>query len=172
MGRFLSGPVLEGWYAKNLRNEDTGLATWSEAELVTFLKTGRNDRTAAFGSMSNVVEHSLQHLTDADLTAIARYLKSLGPRARREDWRPNEDLTTAALRSGDFSAPGALTYVEHCTVCHRLDGMGAPQVYPALEGNSMVFADDPSSLIRVTMAGGCPKRLRIRWPSPCPVSRI
>lgn len=153
-GRFLSGSVLEGWYAKNLRDEGTGLATWSEPELVAFLKTGRNDRTAAFGSMSDVVQHSLQHLTEDDLTAIARYLKSLRPRAGREGWTPAEDITTAALRAGDFSAPGALGYVEHCTVCHRLDGMGAPLVYPALKGNSMVFADDPSSLIQVTLAGG------------------
>lgn len=153
-GRFLSGSVLEGWYAKNLRNEDTGLVTWSEKELVNFLKTGRNDRTAAFGSMSDVVEHSLQHLTDEDVTAIARYLKSLKPREGREKWVPQDDVTTAALRAGDFSAPGALTYVEHCAACHRLDGMGASKIYPALKGNSMVFADDPSSLIQVTMAGG------------------
>ena len=153
-GRFLSGSVLEGWYAKNLRNEDTGLVTWTEDELVTFLRTGRNQRTAAFGSMSDVVEHSLQYLGDEDLTAIARYLKSLPPRPGREQWVPREDVTTAALRDGDFSAPGAMTYVEHCTACHRLDGKGAPEVYPALAGNSMVFADDPSSLIQVTLAGG------------------
>jgi len=153
-GRFLSGSVLEGWYAKNLRNEDTGLSTWTEAELIAFLKTGRNARTAAFGSMTDVVQHSLQHLTDADLTAIARYLKSLPPRPGRETWQPKQDETTEALRAGDFSAPGAITYVEHCTQCHRLDGMGAPEIYPALKGNSMVFADDSSSLIQVTMAGG------------------
>ncbi len=153
-GQFLSGSVLEGWYAKNLRSEDTGLSTWSEKELIAFLKTGRNERTAAFGSMSDVVEHSLQYLTDADVTAIARYLKSLPPRQGRETWQPKEDLTTAALRAGDFSSPGAITYVEHCTQCHRSDGMGAPGIYPALKGNSMVFADDPSSLIQVTLAGG------------------
>lgn len=153
-GRFLSGSVLEGWYAKNLRNEDTGLVTWSEKELVNFLKAGRNDRTAAFGSMSDVVEHSLQHLTDEDVTAIARYLKSLKPREGRDKWVPQDDVTTAALRAGDFSAPGALTYIEHCAACHRLDGMGASRIFPALKGNSMVFADDPSSLIQVTMAGG------------------
>ena len=32
--QFLSGSVLEGWYAKNLRNESTGLASWSEGEIV------------------------------------------------------------------------------------------------------------------------------------------
>lgn len=30
--------------------------------------------------MSDVVEHSLQYLSDDDITAIARYLKSLPPR--------------------------------------------------------------------------------------------
>lgn len=154
VGRFLSGSVLEGWYAKNLRNEDTGLVSWTEDELVAFLKTGRNARTAAFGSMTDVVQHSLHYLTDADLTAIARYLKSLPPRPGRETWQPQPDETTEALRAGDFSAPGAIAYVEHCAQCHRLDGMGAAEIYPALKGNSMVFADDPSSLIQVTMAGG------------------
>ncbi|RRD22352.1 alcohol dehydrogenase [Brucellaceae bacterium VT-16-1752] len=153
--RFLSGSVLEGWYAKNLRDEGTGLSTWTTAEIVDFLKTGRNDKTAAFGSMSDVVEHSTQHLSTDDLSAIASYLKSLKPRdGRSPTWQPKEDLTTAALKAGDFSAPGATSYVEHCAVCHRMDGKGAPRIYPALAGNSMVFADDPSSLIQVTLAGG------------------
>ncbi len=30
--QFLSGSVLEGWYAKNLRNESTGLASWVSME--------------------------------------------------------------------------------------------------------------------------------------------
>ncbi|MDI6028418.1 cytochrome c [Corticibacterium sp. UT-5YL-CI-8] len=153
--RFLSGSVLEGWYAKNLRDEGTGLSTWTTAEIVDFLKTGRNDKTAAFGSMSDVVEHSTQHLLTEDLSAIASYLKSLKPRdGRSPTSQPKEDLTTAALKAGDFSAPGATSYVEHCAVCHRMDGKGAPRIYPALAGNSMVFADDPSSLIQVTLAGG------------------
>lgn len=153
--RFLSGSVLEGWYAKNLRDEDTGLSTWSTTEIVDFLRTGRNDKTAAFGSMSDVVEHSTQHLSAEDLTAIATYLKSLQARQdRKPTWEPKQDFTTAALKAGDFGAPGALSYVEHCAVCHRMDGKGAPRIYPALAGNSMVFADDPSSLIQVTLAGG------------------
>lgn len=153
--RFLSGSVLEGWYAKNLRGEDTGLSTWTTAEIVDFLKTGRNDKTAAFGSMSDVVEHSTQHLSNEDLTAIATYLKSLKARdGRSPTWQPKEDITTAALKAGDYSAPGATSYVEHCAICHRMDGKGAPRIYPALAGNSMVFADDPSSLIQVTLAGG------------------
>ena len=153
-GKYLSGSVLEGWYAKNLRDEGTGLSTWQEAEIVDFLKTGRNERTAAFGGMSDVVAHSTQYLTNDDLTSIARYLKALPARASHpQNWEPNEDITTAALRSGDFSAIGAVGYVDNCAACHRLDGKGSARIFPALAGNSIVFAEDPSSLIQLTLDG-------------------
>lgn len=154
-GHFLSGSVLEGWYAKNLRDEGLGLASWSEDEIVEFLRTGRTARTAAFGGMAEVVQHSTQYLTMEDLRAMARYLKQLPARAGREQqWRPGADTTTAKLRAGDYSERGAIGYVEHCAYCHRNDGRGAPRVYPALAGNSIVFAEDPSSLIQVTLSGG------------------
>ena len=154
-GTYLSGSVLEGWYAKNLRKEGTGLASWTEDHVVDFLRTGRTERTAAFGSMANVVAHSTQYLSADDLRSMARYLKQLpGRKDRLEVWGPKEDATTARLRAGDYSEAGATRYVEHCAACHRLDGRGAPRVFPALAGNSIVFADDPSSLIQVTLAGG------------------
>jgi len=153
--QFLSGSVLEGWYAKNLRNESTGLASWNEGEIVDFLRTGRTDRSAAFGGMADVVEHSTQYLSDADLLAMARYLKQLPAReGRNAQWSPGTDTTTAALRSGDYRVAGSLAYAEHCQACHRADGRGMPRVYPALAGNSIVFADDPSSLVQVTLIGG------------------
>ena len=156
---YLSGSVLEGWYAKNLRNEGTGLASWTEDQLVDFLRTGRTERTAAFGGMADVVTHSTQHLSADDLRSMARYLKQLPARAgRAEAWSPKADTTTVRLRAGDYSEPGATRYVEHCAACHRLDGRGAPRVFPALANNSIVFADDPSSLIQVTLAGGAMPR--------------
>ena len=78
---FLAGAVIEGWYAKNLRGDKDGLGQWSEADIATFLRAGSTDRTAAFGNMADVVEHGTQYLTDGDLNAIARYLKSLPARA-------------------------------------------------------------------------------------------
>lgn len=154
-GTYLSGSVLEGWYAKNLRKEGTGLATWTEDQVVDFLGTGRTDSRAAFGGMADVVAHSTQYLSQPDLRGVSRYLLQLPARENRSKvWVPKEDTTTAKLRAGDYSDPGATRYVEHCAACHRLDGRGAPRVFPALAGNSIVFADDPSSLIQVTLAGG------------------
>jgi alcohol dehydrogenase (quinone), cytochrome c subunit len=158
-GDFLSGSELEGWYAKNLRHEDTGLASWSEQEIADFLKTGRNARTAAFGSMAEVIEHSTQHLSDADASAIAVYLASRAPRPGHAPSLPRaEDTTTAKLYESEDRSPGALGYVARCASCHRLNGQGTPRVFPALAGNSVVETDNPSSLIQVTLAGGATAR--------------
>jgi alcohol dehydrogenase (quinone), cytochrome c subunit len=158
-GDFLSGSELEGWYAKNLRHEDTGLASWSEQEIADFLKTGRNARTAAFGSMAEVIEHSTQHLSDADASAIAVYLASRAPRpGHAASLARAEDTTTAKLYESEDRSPGALGYVARCATCHRLNGQGTPRVFPALAGNSVVETDNPSSLIQVTLAGGAMAR--------------
>jgi len=154
-GDFLSGALLEGWYAKDLRHEDTGLGGWSQQDIATFLKTGRNDRTAAFGSMTEVVEHSTQHLTDADASAIAAYLVSLAPRPGHAPAPPKtDDVTTAKLFDNADHSSGALGYAARCAPCHAMNGQGEARLFPALAGNAVVTADNPSSLIQITLAGG------------------
>lgn len=154
-GDFLSGSALDGWYAKDLRHEDTGLAGWSQQQIADFLKTGRNDRSAAFGSMGEVVQHSTQHLTDADASAIAAYLVSLPPRPGHTASVPRAaDTTTTRLYDSADRSPGALGYVARCASCHHLDGQGTPRIFPALAGNSVVQADNPSSLVQITLTGG------------------
>ncbi|KPA89361.1 c-type cytochrome [Pseudomonas sp. RHF3.3-3] len=154
--QFLAGSApLEGWIAKNLRGDHKdGLGNWSEEQLVQFLKTGRSERSAVFGGMSDVVEHSLQYLTDADLTAIARYLKTLPP-SRADDGPHVYDKQVAdALWKGDDSQPGASIYIDNCAACHRTDGHGYTRFFPALAGNPVLQTQDPTSLIHVVLAGG------------------
>lgn len=155
-GDFLSGSELEGWYAKDLRHEDTGLASWSQQDIAEFLRTGRNDRSAAFGSMGEVIQHSTQHLTEADASAIAAYLVSRPARPGHTATEPKvaEDSTTAKLYDSADHSSGALGYVARCAPCHRLNGQGTPRIFPALAGNSVVLADNPSSLIQITLSGG------------------
>ncbi|WP_374544734.1 c-type cytochrome [Rhodoblastus sp.] len=154
-GAFLSGSALEGWYAKSLRHEDVGLGNWSQQEIADFLKTGRNARTAAFGSMADVVQHSAQHFSETDASAIAAFLVSRAPRPGHAAAAPKaEDTTTAKLYDSADRSPGALGYVAQCAPCHRLNGQGTPRLFPALAGNSAVTTQDPSSLIQITLAGG------------------
>lgn len=148
------GAALDGWVPTSLRGEPrTGLGTWTEAEIVQFLKTGRTPRTAAFGGMTDVVGHSMQHMTDDDLTAIARYLKKLPPKVQGETPYAYDAAAANALQAGDAGKPGAAVYRDNCMACHRSDGRGYTRVFPALGGNPVVQGGDPTSLIHVVLEG-------------------
>ncbi|AUA32908.1 c-type cytochrome [Pseudomonas sp. SGAir0191] len=153
---FLAGSApLEGWVAKNLRGDHKdGLGSWSEAQLVQFLKTGRSDTSAVFGGMSDVVEHSMQYMSDADLTAIARYLKTLPPSNPNDTPHVYDRQVADALWKGDDSKPGAGAYIDNCAACHRTDGKGYTRVFPALAGNPVVQTQDATSLIHLILKGG------------------
>jgi mono/diheme cytochrome c family protein len=152
---FLSGSApLEGWIAKNLRGDHKdGLGSWSEGDLVQFLKTGRNDRTAVFGGMSDVVEHSMQYMSDADLQAIARYLKSLPPTDPVDKPHQYDKQVADALWKGDDSKVGASVYIDNCAACHRTDGHGYTRVFPPLAGNPVLQTEDATSLINIVLKG-------------------
>lgn len=116
------------------------------------LKTGRNDRTAVFGGMATVVGHSTQYMTKEDLTAVARYLKSLEPKIQSPAYQ-YDDGTTKAIVNGDISKAGSGIYIDNCNACHRSDGKGYSGVFPALAGNSVVRSDNPTSLIHIVLSG-------------------
>lgn len=152
---FLSGAVIDGWRAKSLRGEARGLASWSADDIALFLKTGRTDRVAVFGAMADVVEHSTRYFTDDDLASIAAYLKQLPPVPGKAPVFPAKaDNTTASLLAGRYDSRGAVIYMEHCVICHRADGQGMPRIFPALAGNSAIFAQNPQSIIQITLEGG------------------
>jgi len=149
----LAGAIINGWYAKNLRGDKDGLGRWSEAEIANFLKAGSTDRTAAFGDMAEVVQHSTQYLTDDDLAAIAHYLKSLPPRGE----------PAASPGAEAAAAPrGRAWYDELCVTCHRPDGGGIPRIFPALAGNDVVQTADATSLVHIVLSGGRRPRTQAR----------
>ena len=147
--RFSPAPLsTTGIPAENLRGDKDGLGQWSEADIVTFLKTGTTERTAAFGDMAEVVQHSTQYLTDDDLAAIARYLKSL-------PGDQGEPTTSAqAGLSPDVRRRGSAAYEEFCVTCHRADGGGVMHIFPALAGNDVVETADATSLVHIVLSGG------------------
>lgn len=50
--RYLSGALLDGWYAPSLRDgQNVGLGRWSEEDIVAYLRDGRNTHGIVFGSM-------------------------------------------------------------------------------------------------------------------------
>jgi mono/diheme cytochrome c family protein len=150
------GQEIGGFVAVNLRgNVGDGLGNWSKEDIVATLRTARNAQQSVIGPpMNDVVVHSTQNLTEADLQAIAAYLKTLAPRAGDAPKFAQNPATAAALAKGHEADRGAELYDDNCAACHHTDGAGSPKALPMIAGNSSVLAQDPNSLIRLVLAGG------------------
>jgi mono/diheme cytochrome c family protein len=156
--RFLTGMVNDNWYAMNLTGaRGAGLGRTELEDVARFLRTGHANGDAAFGTMAEEVEKSLQYLSEADARAIAAYLKSLP--ARRDEGgyvaRGATDRTPAqGNRTGDVESVGARVYKTFCAQCHQVDGKGSAGLFPRLAGNPSVLSEDATSIIRIVLQGG------------------
>ena len=144
-GRDLGGGPVEGWFAPRLDGaERSGLKSWSVDDIAEYLASGRNGKSHADGPMAEVVMNSTSQMSDADIRAIAVYLKDL-PAGEPE---PAVSPPPAA----DMAAGKAL-YDRACVACHEADGRGAPRIYPPLPGNANLQSADPASTLRIILDG-------------------
>ena len=143
---YLAGETVEEWRALSLRN------LWTVEDTVQLLKTGQNRFATVSGNMADVIHHSTQHFTDADLTAIASYLKSLP--AGKDDL-PMPAVATEPVKAPDtlYSSRGGLGYTQFCADCHRPDGGGVKGIFPPLNGNPGIVAANPTTLLHITLTG-------------------
>lgn len=141
----LQGGVVEHWFASDItNNEISGIGKWSEDEIAQFLKTGSNVHAIAYGTMVDVITHSTSQMTDADLQAIAVYLKSV-PGGPKPAPAPKPPATVMAA--------GQAVYAKECGDCHLEDGTGIPELYTPLAGNHNLNVADPTSTIRILLNG-------------------
>jgi len=136
------------WSSSNLTGAKAGLAAWTTDDLTAYLGRGISNRAAVFGPMNEVVA-SLRQLTEADVRAMAIYLKSLPPVAQ-EGGRAEIDVDTLS--------EGRVLYNVHCGTCHQPDGSGSVDTGPPLAGSAVVNAPGPQSLINAVLRG--PERPR------------
>jgi mono/diheme cytochrome c family protein len=155
-GAYLQGAELDAWSAPSLRGDlRTGLGGWSQDDIVTFLKSGHNDKSVAFGSMLDVVNNSTPYLSDEDIRAMAAFIKSLPPTEQQAAF-VYDDAATKALEAGKPQQPGAAIYLGSCAACHGMDGKGQAPFIPPLAGNPAVLDANPSSLINLVLNGADP----------------
>jgi mono/diheme cytochrome c family protein len=149
-GRDLTGSQIEGWYAPNISGDALSkLRGWNEQDLARFLKTGSMPgNTKVVGPMQEVVHESLSHLTDADLRAMAVYLKHQNPA---------ETPVAPSPDKWPRQATAAALYRDQCGTCHQNDGRGIPGTVPALKGNDVVTAAEPSNVIMAMLEGFPPQ---------------
>ncbi|MBF8747240.1 c-type cytochrome [Pseudomonas putida] len=150
-GSYLTGAELNGWNVPALR----GMPHWSEQELVEYLGSGRNAKASVAGEMTDVIANSTSHMSDADLQAIAAYLKALSP-AKGPAYQHQAErsaATTAKLTAAKDLTLGERLYLDNCGACHFVSGEGAQRVFPRLDGASVVNAGNADALLHVILAG-------------------
>ncbi len=158
----LSGGLMPvvNWYAPNLTQDaESGLASTPLPEIVRLLRTGASDTAQTNGPMGEVVQHSLQHLREADLLAMAIYLQSRAQRANQPAPDAAKLARSSATVSAQVATQGAKVYERQCLQCHGEQGEGlktaAGEVaYPALAGNRAVLLQDPTNLVQLVLYGG------------------
>jgi mono/diheme cytochrome c family protein len=145
-GERLQGSPLQGWFAPDLTEAPRrGLQSWSVDDIVTYLMTGHNKFAAAAGPMGEEVALSSSRMNEADLRAVAVYLK---------DQRGGDEQSPAPLSASDPAMKsGAAIYADECSACHGPRGTGQLGLFPSLAGAASVQSLDPTSLIRVVLGG-------------------
>jgi mono/diheme cytochrome c family protein len=141
----LTGASLQGWFAPDLTADaNAGLGSWSPADIVEYLETGRNAHSLASGPMAEAVENSTSHMNDADLISIAVYLRSLPAGKGNGGAATGIDAQMKA---------GAIAYDISCAACHGRDGKGNA-LFPPLAGNANVRQVRADTVVRTVLAGG------------------
>jgi mono/diheme cytochrome c family protein len=162
---FLAGAPLDHWSSPDLGGDpQSGLGPWSVEDIAGYLKTGHNRLSSSFGTMTEVINSSTQHLSDVDVTDMAIYLKTLRPSKSP----PAIESTAAKINSG-ASGPvsrvgpvgpagpaGAASYWQYCGSCHGAHGEGQGDEIAPLAGNPAVEDKDPTSIINIVLNGSMP----------------
>ncbi|HUZ30520.1 MAG TPA: cytochrome c [Xanthobacteraceae bacterium] len=146
----LQGYALQGWFASDITNDRRrGIGGWSVDEIADYLKTGHGRKTLGTGLMAETISQSTSNMTDADLKAIAVYLKDQPGQSANE----NQDRTQAVAADQAIMKRGARIYADECSGCHAGNGKGIEHLFPALDGSSVIQQTDPTSLMHVVLRG-------------------
>jgi mono/diheme cytochrome c family protein len=140
-----AGSNIGDWFAPRLDGgERSGLKSWSVDDIVEYLQSGRNGKSHADGPMAEVIVNSTSKMNDGDVRAIAVYLKDLpaGPPEPAVTPPPEADMKS-----------GEALYAHACVACHEVNGSSSPRVYPPLNGNALLQAEDPTSTLRIILDG-------------------
>jgi mono/diheme cytochrome c family protein len=141
----LQGYTLQGWFAPDITGDNAfGLGKWTVEDIVTYLRTGHNRLAAAAGPMAEEVADSTSRMSDADLEAIAVFLKDQQGTSTSVSPLPAHDPVMVA---------GGAIFRDRCAACHQIDGKGVPYLIPDLALSSSVAARQPTSLLRVVLHG-------------------
>jgi mono/diheme cytochrome c family protein len=166
LSRALGGGDVGAWTGPNITSDaNSGVGGWSVPELVGYLREGHAaGKSQAAGPMAEAVDQSLRHLSDADLRAMATYLKTVPALRDAADTRPvyawgdpADDLPSirgVALPQDPSRMTGPQLYDAWCSTCHQARAEGSfGGGLPALFHNTALGRANTNDLAMVVLDG-------------------
>ncbi|AMV45880.1 c-type cytochrome [Paraburkholderia caribensis] len=148
-GQAFDGGVVDGWDAPALNALGAAPKPWTQAQLVTYLRTGRaSEHGAAAGPMLPVTR-DLATVPEEDVQAIAAYILSV---QKPQPTPANAPAQTAALPPE--AKRGASLFAASCAQCHGphspMQSIGGR---PTLAFSTAVNAATPRNAIQMILSG-------------------
>jgi mono/diheme cytochrome c family protein len=161
--RELAGEVLQGWKAYNITSDEIyGIGSWTNQQLSDYLSKGHaTGRGAASGPMGEVVENSLQYLTQEDVAALGTYLREVRPQQGEAGSELNDHPPLALAATADTPGADELAredrgrqlFAGDCTGCHLWNGQGRQNEAAALLGTQAVNDPEARNLTQIILQG-------------------
>ena len=153
-----SGALQAGWRAYNITADPkSGIGAWSEADLAHYLAMGHADgRGTATGPMAEAVDNSLQYLTQSDIAAMVKYLRSVSAIATSDLPEPKAVPAPASHAQGvaaNVDARGKAVYAGACAGCHDWTGVSPVIPYATLTGVRSVNDPTATNVVQVILSG-------------------
>lgn len=153
-----AGAVQSGWRAYNITSDPkSGVGAWSETDLAHYLSQGHADgRGTATGPMGEAVDNSLQYLTQADITAMVAYLRSVSAIATPDLQEPRAIPASSSHAEGlaaEGHARGKAVYAGACAGCHDWSGVSPVIPYATLTGVRSVNDPTATNVVQVILSG-------------------
>ena len=161
----LSGGEVGHWYAPNITSDaKDGIGEWTPQELVDYMRIGHViGKGSSGGPMAEAIDHSLSHLSDADLRAIASYLYTVpavseGSTQTAFSWGKASDqldsIRGVPLPKDMNALTGPQLYDGNCASCHQAQGQGSTDgQLPALFHNSTLGHKNTNNLVLAILEG-------------------
>jgi mono/diheme cytochrome c family protein len=155
--RKFGGEIQDGWHAYNITpDHGSGVGDWSAADLAHYLSLGRAEgRGTASGPMGEVVDESLRHLKDGDISAMVGYLKSVAAVSSSDLPKASTNPAPATFAdSGNVDARGKAVYEGACAGCHGWSGISPVLPYASLTGTRSINDPAATNVAQVILNGG------------------
>ena len=109
--------------------------------------------------MAEVVELSLQYMTDSDIDALMAYLRAVDPSQGGSETAVNtspdslKNATAVLPNSASSQQRGKMLFEGDCAGCHQWDGQGRQTKYASLKGSSAANDSEALAVTQVILNG-------------------